>query len=122
MQNMPVAFNWAFSVLSMSDATTSHERIQDAEPKPSPGSGGWLADAAALFGAGVGVDEEKSGALHAVSDRQIAEQSLIRPWIERNALWIPEANLKALQLGGTEYGATHGRTHSCDSCSSLNPS
>lgn len=87
----------------MSDATTSHERIQDAEPKPFPGSGGWLADAAALFGAGAGDDEAESGALDALGDRQAAEQGLIRPWIEQNALWVPEARLTELLLGGTEH-------------------
>lgn len=87
----------------MSNAAASHERTQDSEPKPSTGSGGWLADAAALFGASVGADEEEPGTLDALSDRQVAEQGLIRPWIKQNKLWIPEANLKELLLGGTEH-------------------
>ncbi|MEQ1749554.1 MAG: hypothetical protein ABL974_09045 [Prosthecobacter sp.] len=87
----------------MSNAATSHERIQDAEPKPSTGSGGWLADAAALFGQSAGADEEEPGALDALGDRQVAEQGLIRPWIERNALWIPDGSLNELLLGGTEH-------------------
>lgn len=92
-----------FETHSMSNAATSYERIQDPEPKPSTGSGSWLADAAALISTSAGADEEESGALDAISDRQIAEQSLIRPWIEQNALWISEANLKELLLGGTEH-------------------
>ena len=92
-----------FETHSMSNAATSHERIQDAEPKPSTGSGGWLADAAALFGTGAGADEAESGALDALGDRQAAEQGLIRPWIEQNALWIPETGLTELLLGGTEH-------------------
>lgn len=87
----------------MSNGTSGNEQIQDAEPKPPTGSGGWLADAAALFGTGPGADEAESGALDALGDRQAAEQGLIRPWIEQNALWIPEAGLSELLLGGTEH-------------------
>jgi hypothetical protein len=87
----------------MSNAAAIHERIQDDEPKPSAGSGSWLADAEALISTSAGTDEEEPGTLDALGDRQVAEQGLIRLWIEQNALWIPETSLKELLLGGTEH-------------------
>ncbi len=87
----------------MSNAASSHESGQEHEPEPARASGEWLTHAAALFGSGLGVDEAESGALHALGDRQAAEQGLIEPWIEENRLWFSEAELNELLLGGTEH-------------------
>lgn len=87
----------------MSDAAPSSTAGETREPQPGKGSGGWLADAAALLSAGAGVDAQESGALDAVSDRQVAEQRLIEPWIDLHGLWLEITNLDELLLGGTEH-------------------
>lgn len=87
----------------MSDAAPSSTSGETRKPQPGQASGGWLADAAALFSASAGVDAAESGALNALSDRQAAEQRLIEPWIELHGLWLEITNLDELLLGGTEH-------------------
>ncbi len=87
----------------MSDAATSPDLGETHEPQPGKGSGGWLADAAALLSAGVGADEAQPWTLDALCDRQAAEQRLIEPWIEKCGLWMENKNLHELLLGGTEH-------------------
>lgn len=87
----------------MSDAATSPDLGETHEPQPGKGSGGWLADAAAFLGAGVGDGAAESGPLHALGDRQAAEQGLIGPWIEERGLILTATTLSQLLLGGTEH-------------------
>lgn len=87
----------------MSDAATSPDLGETHEPQPGKGSGGWLADAAALLGAGIGDGAAESGSFHALGDRQAAEQRLIGPWIEERGLILAATTLSQLFLGGTEH-------------------
>ncbi|MGV3659852.1 MAG: hypothetical protein ACO1TE_06700 [Prosthecobacter sp.] len=87
----------------MSDAAANPELGKTNEPQPERGGGGWLADAAAFLGASIGDGAAESGSLHALGDRQAAEQGLIGPWSEERGLILAATRLSQLLLGGTEH-------------------
>ncbi len=87
----------------MSDAAPSSTAGETREPQPGKGSGGWLADAAALFATSSGDGTTEPRTFDALSDRQVAEQKLIESWMEAHNLCLPSSTLNQLLLGGTEH-------------------